>query len=233
MLNDFQSSLKQCGIKNDVLEKNEVSVTKSLMVFNNITCDVDNIINLVGEEKFKLQRSNIEKRITTNAFLILSFIVLFLLLTATALNNFITSNKAFYINSFSEVEFELAVVEDLKKESELLRSDLAMYLELRNRSPQMSTVLKVLPEALNDKTVLTAVKTVAESDSRITFEVTGVVSAHSDVAELISNIDNLEYFNKVTLMYISNIDKKRFAPRSILPNTKLYQFNINGIYNDI
>lgn len=233
MLNDFQSSLVQCGLNNKVLDKNEVSVTKSLMGFNNITCDVDNIINFVGEQNFKLQRSKIERRITTSVFLILSFIVLFLLLTATALNNFITDNKVYYISSFSEVEFELAVVEELKKESELLKSDLAMYLELKNRSPQMSTVLKVFPEALNDKTVLTAVKIVVENDSRITFEVTGVVSAHSDVAELISNIDNLEYFNNVSLMYISNIDRKRFDPQSILPNKKLYQFNISGIYNDI
>lgn len=233
MLNDFQSSLTQCGLNNKVLEKNEVSITKSLMGFNNITGDLDNIINLVGEQNFKLQRSKIERRITTSVFLILSFIVLFFLLTASALNNFIAANKAYYQSSFSEVEFELAVVEDLKKESELLKSDLAMYLELKNRSPQMSTVLKILPETLNDKTVLTAVKIVVESDSRITFEVTGVVSAHSDVAEFISNIDNLEYFNNVSLMYISNIDRKRFDPKSILPNKKLYQFNISGIYNDI
>lgn len=233
MLNDFQSSLEQCGLNNKVLGKNEVSVTKSLIGFNNITCDIDNIINLVGEQNFKLQRSKIERRITTNTFLILSFIVLFLLLIASSLNNFITDNKVIYISSFSEVEFELAVVEELKKESELLKSDLAMYLELRNRSPQMSTVLKVLPEALNDETVLTAVKIVVESDSRITFEVTGVVSAHSHVAELISNIDNQENFNNVSLMFISNIDRKRLYPQSILPYKKLYQFNISGRYNDI
>lgn len=204
----------------------------AVFTLDNFLNNYDSCINLLTEENRKEEKEKLEKSIALKLALVSGSAIIILLLLSNLLHGFITSAMESNEEELLTINNQSVQIERLVKQKEILKSNLAMFLNLKGYDKsRFSYLLEEITEIVTDKTCLLDLAMNEISENKISLEMTGCAYSQTDVAEIIKRMEDSNSFSGITLGNSIYVEKNKIGKDVRISQKEVVKFNVTAEYN--
>lgn len=196
-----------------------------LSVIKKLTENIDTRLNLLDQESYEKQRTQIDKKISMNIILLAGLIVLILQLLAMSINYYTTSKNTSKQEAIFVANKQAKLNSELRQRNDKLKKDISILASLKTDRVKTSYLLYEISLALSQKSVLNSLF-IKETDSREEYiELQGFAESQNEVAMIISRMEKSLWFKNTALLFAASGvgDDER--------TKNMIQFKISSKYN--